>query len=100
MIPDPNETKKDGGFQLDVGQSPPRNVKPKRKKPAWIVWGSVCAILGIVVALVGIGSWMLPGNSGSLTILPISDPVIRQGDVLQLQIPIRREGARRWRSGV
>ena len=92
MTPDPNETKKDGGFQLDVSPSPPRNVKPKRKKPAWVVWVAVCAILGIVVALVGLGSWMLPDNSGSLTILPISDPVIRQGDVLRMPIPDSSRG--------
>jgi hypothetical protein len=95
MIPDPNETKKVDGFQLDVSPSPPRNAKQnkqQRKKTAWVVWGSVCAVLGIVAALVGIGAWLLPGDSGSLTILPISDPVIRQGDVLRMPIPIRRAG--------
>jgi hypothetical protein len=95
MIPDPNETEKVAGFQLDVSPSPPRSTKQnkqQRKKTAWVVWGSVCAVLGIVVALVGIGSRMLPDDAGSLTILPISDPVIRQGDVLRMPIPIRREG--------
>ena len=90
MIPDPNKTEKDDGFQLDVSPSTPRNTKQnkqKRKKPAWVVWVSVCAVLGIVVALVGIGLRMLPDGSGSLTILPISDPVIRQGDVLRMPIP-------------
>ena len=38
---------------------------------------------------------MLPDNSGSLTILPISDPVVKQGDVLRISIPIRRKGPER-----
>ena len=46
MTPKVNETK-NNGFQLDLGQSAPRDAKhkyaQKRKKSPLIVWGSVCA---------------------------------------------------------
>ena len=94
MIPDPNETKEDDGFQLDVGPLPPRNVKQKqkRKKPGWVAWVAACAVLGIVGTLAGLGWWLLPRESDSLTILPISEQVIEQGDVLRMQIQVQHVG--------
>ncbi len=89
MIPDPTQ-KKESSFQFDTGQSAPRTTKAKRKKPGLVVWASVAAIL-LMVALAGI-AWMLSGDSGSLTILPISDQVIKQGEVLRMKIPVRLVG--------
>ena len=93
MVSDPRKTE-GGGFQLDVGQSPARHTKHKRRKKnsALLVWGSVGAILGFVVILVGLVWALLPGDPGSLTIPEISDQVVTQGEVCRLQIPIRLKG--------
>ncbi len=91
MIPDPRETI-DDGVPRDRDQSPSQFAKHKRKKSAWVVWVSVCAILGLVVALVGLGWWLFPRNSNALTILPIPNQSITQGEVLRLPIPVRHAG--------
>ena len=94
MVPAPGETT-DGGFPLDLGQSPPRYARYKRKKPAWVFWLQVCAILGVVVALAGLAWWVLSQDMSSLTILPVDDQEIRQGDELRVRISIRRAGYER-----
>ncbi len=91
MIPDPPETI-DDGFPRDRGQSPSQFAKRKRKKSALVGWVAVCAILGLVVALVGLGWWLFSRDSNSLTILPIPNQSITQGDVLRLPIPVRQAG--------
>jgi hypothetical protein len=90
MPPDPGETT-GGSIQLDLGQSQPRQyAQCTRKKPAWIFWLVVCAIPGVVVVLAGLAWWGLSQDTSSLTILPVDDQVIRQGDALRVRIAIRR----------
>ena len=58
MMPDAGQ-KGQQGFQLDVGRSPPRHVERERKKSALVVWVVVCAGLGLVLAVAGLGWWLL-----------------------------------------
>ncbi len=86
MPPDPGETT-GGSIQLDLGQSQPRQyAQCTRKKPAWVFWLVVCAIPGVVVVLAGLAWWGLSQDTSSLTILPVDDQVIRQGDALRVRI--------------
>ena len=87
---------RDGGVPLDVSQSPPRYAQYTRKKPAWAVWVQAGGIFGVVVTLAGLGWWLLSPHSNSLTILPMSDQEVRQGDTLRMQVPVRRVGYEPW----
>ncbi|HUT90987.1 MAG TPA: DUF1553 domain-containing protein [Thermoguttaceae bacterium] len=94
MVHDLKETR-DDGIPLDLGQSPPRYAQYKRKKSAWVVWLQIGAIPGVVLAVAGAVGWLVLQDSSSLTILPMPDQEIAQGDELRMQIPIRRAGYER-----
>ncbi len=90
MVADPKQTENDG-FQLNVGQPTPRYAQRKKKSPL-VLWGTVGGLIGLAVLLVGLVCLLIPRDSGSVTIPPIVDQEITQGDVLQLKIPIRLVG--------
>ena len=94
MTPDPRNIQNDGS-QSESDRSPPRIAKGKRKTSAAVGWVAVCAILGVLVVLAGIGGWLLTRAPDSLTILPIAEQTIAQGEVLQLSITARRVGHER-----
>jgi hypothetical protein len=83
---------REGGIPLDVGQASSRYARYKRKKPAWMVGLQLLVIAGVVAGLAGLGWYLLPRNSDTLTIPPIKDQAITQGDELRMQIPIHRAG--------
>lgn len=78
--------------QVDIGKSPPRYAKPKRKKPVAVLWGCVIAVLGLVVALAAFGLRTPPQASGSLAILPLSEQAVTQGELLRVSVSVQREG--------
>jgi len=92
MPPDSTETKNDG-FQLDIGHPASRSGNRKRKKSAWVVWVSVCAIAGIAAALAGLGWRLAPEDPSSVTILPIPEQTITQGSLLRVVVAVRRAGS-------
>ena len=93
MIPD-TKAKKGAGFHVEVEHSPPRhaNYKHRRKKSGLAFWIAGCAVIGIIVAVVAFGLSSGPQDSGSLTILPISEQSVTQGELLRVPIAVRREG--------
>ncbi len=93
MAPEAKPPPKRDGIQLDVGQSPPRHVtrKPKKKSPL-VVWGSVGGAVALVVILIALGWLLTPGDPGSVTIPPIDEQVLMEGETLRLQVPVRLAG--------
>ena len=85
------ETKEDA-VALNLGQASPRYARYKRKKPIWVMGLQVGVMGGVIAGLAGLGWWLLPRESDSLTVPPITDQEIAQGDELRMQIPIRRVG--------
>ena len=53
---------------------------------------SVGAVLGLLAALAGVGWSLLSREPDSLTLLPIPDQSITQGDELRVPIAVRQEG--------
>jgi hypothetical protein len=49
----------------------------------------------LLVLLAGLGWWLLPRDTSSLSILPIADQVVTQGDVLRMPIRVQQEGRER-----
>lgn len=94
MVSDPTEAAVQD-ISLDLGRSPPRYARYARKKPVWEGWLPVCAILGVVVALGGLAWWLLSRDTRFVTILPIEDQEITQGEEFRLVVPIRRAGYER-----
>ena len=94
MVRDPRATG-GGGIPLDLGQSPPRYARYKRKKPAWILWLQIAAIPGLLAAVAGVAWWLLSQESSYLAIQPMEVQEIAQGDELRMQVPIRRVGYQR-----
>jgi len=92
---DVNEPPQNRVFQVETGPSPPRIAPRKRNKPGWMIWAAAAGILGVLVVLLALVIGRSPSRSGSLTILPISDPTVRQGEVLRIPIPIRCQGLER-----
>ncbi len=91
MGSDPRERRGDD-IPLDLGQSPPRYAQFKRKKSGWTAYFQVASILAVFVILAGLAWWLLPQETASLEILPISDQQLTQGDKLRMQIPVQVEG--------
>jgi hypothetical protein len=83
------------GIPLDLGQSTPRYARYKRKKPPWAAWLQVGGVVALVVVVAGLGWGLLSQDRSSVSVLPMEDQEIRQGDVLRLQVPTRRAGYKR-----
>ncbi len=96
----PSAEKEGNGFQLDVGQPASRHTtqthRQKRKKSPALVGASLCA-LGLVVVLAAIGWTLFSREPDSLTIQPINEQVIQQGDELRVPISVRHSGRQRGR---
>jgi len=93
MVRNPEQTT--NGIALDLGRSAPRYARYARKKPAWVTFLQVNAVVVAVAALGGAGWWIVARDASSLAILPIDEAEISQGDTLHLQIPVRMAGYER-----
>ena len=92
MMTEPNQPPADHRFTVDTGPLPPRIVQRKRTKAGWMIWVSVAVVLALIAALLVFGPGLMSGPAASLTILPISDPAVRQGELLRVPISVRCDG--------
>ena len=73
-------------ISVDADRPAARYSRPKRKKSPFAAWLAIGAITGLLLALAGFGWWLSKG-SNSLTIPPIANREITQGQTLRMQIP-------------
>ncbi len=86
MVPAPKDPEPPV-ISVNVNQTTPRYSRYARKRSPYVAWVVAGAFGGLLLGLGGIGWWMLGRNAQSLTILPVADQEIIQGQTLFLEIP-------------
>jgi hypothetical protein len=89
MVPPPEDSEAPSVVVVD--KSAARYSRYTRRKSRYAAWLVTGVVAGLILALAALG-WLLSEDPVSLTIPPIADQELVQGQTLQMQIPTSPEG--------